>query len=960
MCDRFGVEWEPELDAVGVSPDMHPCVDDDIGDEVNGELWRSVDSPAKQLQDYQSQKTFSLKDISTPGDVRRFADDHPGPFDEVGAPGTRIRSGILNEEPVAKYRPYQVRGHVEQHGLYKKLYRQEPVLFSGINEGNNIFTSGDVKFVCPDVPRSQQRQAEHFTDFCNQWFRQQWRGPHYYQRHVGQAKIYGFYLFEVVWEIDGRGYIKPSKFAPREVSQVDRWIFGPRGDELVGVTCRIPSVSSGRAANYGAGAIPHSTSSSRYLTYTLTASGPSLTDHRVHVANIHATAANIEGISLIRPVIHWVKFKQLLSQIAAVTAQKYGAPMAVIKNDPKALEILGMTADQNDGATIFRQVSGQQANEAPTFQLEPGWDIEIMAPTGTMPSLEGLIDYCDQMIAKPTHSEGGLLGSNTVGSYALSQTMDNSLLRAQPGFAAEALQSLDWIVRDIAKWHGVTLDYYPRAVWEMDGFSDNSRWIEDATSAMGGMPMNDWPPEMQKEALKKLNLPASTFDDYQAPEASQSTQGAQFSDAKTFAPEKYSDLDFSAPSGARDAAERGLDYRREYGRGGTDTGIARARDIARGADLSPDTVRRMAAFFARHEKNRVPPTEKTEPDGGPTNGWIAWQLWGGDAGRTWSESMVERMSARDGKSMSCGCSPGDHGGFDMPSLGATLARFRGVRRDDNIIELRDTLTAANGNGLDAEAARRQMDQAEKRIGDAMRKVAQDHRRAYRELVRDGSMTPRQADQAMREEFLPRYEDAAREGLRDVGDKAKRQFLRDLGFTVARDARMPMTDAMEAALEASAYDVAAEFYGRQEGVMRRSVTEDSAAGDETGVPILEASTAALAARGLVGRAYNAGRDDMIETVQEAVPEAPQIIAKRSSMLDDRVCEPCRKRDFEEGSSPAVHVVGSQAYYDDMPPRHCLGKNRCRCVYIFEIPAEYEGSINDIARDQGFGLPPGGIT
>jgi hypothetical protein len=98
--------------------------------------------------------------------------------------------------------------------------------------------------------------------------------------------------------------------------------------------------------------------------------------------------------------------------------------------------------------------------------------------------------------------------------------------------------------------------------------------------------------------------------------------------------------------GMIDAAQQGLDYRREYGRGGTEVGIARARDIVNGRNLSPDTVKRMKAFFDRHEQNRN--SADKEPDGGPTNGWIAWLLWGGDAGRVWAEAQVRRMESSEG------------------------------------------------------------------------------------------------------------------------------------------------------------------------------------------------------------------------------------------------------------------------------------------------------------------------
>jgi hypothetical protein len=110
---------------------------------------------------------------------------------------------------------------------------------------------------------------------------------------------------------------------------------------------------------------------------------------------------------------------------------------------------------------------------------------------------------------------------------------------------------------------------------------------------------------------------------------------------------RYADIDFSPPEGARDAAQRGLDLRREYGRGGTAVGIARARDLARGADMSPDTVRRMVSFFARHAQNRGDGTETP-----PSNGYIAWLLWGGDAGLAWATKVAEQMDARDEEAMS--------------------------------------------------------------------------------------------------------------------------------------------------------------------------------------------------------------------------------------------------------------------------------------------------------------------
>jgi capsid protein len=92
-------------------------------------------------------------------------------------------------------------------------------------------------------------------------------------------------------------------------------------------------------------------------------------------------------------------------------------------------------------------------------------------------------------------------------------------------------------------------------------------------------------------------------------------------------------------------AERGLAWRREFGRGGTEIGVARARDIANGRLLSLDTVQRMASYFARHEVDKQSEGWSQDEDGYPSAGRIAWALWGGDHGQTFANRITERAKA---------------------------------------------------------------------------------------------------------------------------------------------------------------------------------------------------------------------------------------------------------------------------------------------------------------------------
>lgn len=118
------------------------------------------------------------------------------------------------------------------------------------------------------------------------------------------------------------------------------------------------------------------------------------------------------------------------------------------------------------------------------------------------------------------------------------------------------------------------------------------------------------------------------------------------------------------PTGAmRAEAERGLAWRREFGRGGTEVGIARARDISNGSNLPLDTVKRMNSFFARHAVDKQGQGWSPGEDGYPSNGRIAWALWGGDPGASWAKAIVERESnneMNDGDGHSYGMTVGDY------------------------------------------------------------------------------------------------------------------------------------------------------------------------------------------------------------------------------------------------------------------------------------------------------------
>lgn len=100
-----------------------------------------------------------------------------------------------------------------------------------------------------------------------------------------------------------------------------------------------------------------------------------------------------------------------------------------------------------------------------------------------------------------------------------------------------------------------------------------------------------------------------------------------------------SDLDLKPTQQMADNAARGLELREKHGKGGTAVGVARARDIKNRANLSPETVKRMHAFFSRHEGNQA--------GGEDDAGYIAWMLWGGDAGKSWAARKAAQIDKNE-------------------------------------------------------------------------------------------------------------------------------------------------------------------------------------------------------------------------------------------------------------------------------------------------------------------------
>ncbi len=109
---------------------------------------------------------------------------------------------------------------------------------------------------------------------------------------------------------------------------------------------------------------------------------------------------------------------------------------------------------------------------------------------------------------------------------------------------------------------------------------------------------------------------------------------------------------YKPTSGMASAARRALKWKDEGKPGGTLVGLARANQLKDREPLSASTVLRMYSFFSRHEVDKRATGFNSGEEGFPTKGRVAWDLWGGDGGYSWSTAKRNQiMREREGKAL---------------------------------------------------------------------------------------------------------------------------------------------------------------------------------------------------------------------------------------------------------------------------------------------------------------------
>lgn len=163
---------------------------------------------------------------------------------------------------------------------------------------------------------------------------------------------------------------------------------------------------------------------------------------------------------------------------------------------------------------------------------------------------------------------------------------------------------------------------------------------------------------------------------------------------------------YTIPTGVQAEAKKALEWHAEHHRGGTPVGLNTARTLAKGGQIGLEKIRHIAKYFPRHEVDKKANGYEPGEDGFPSNGRIAWALWGGDAGWRWAQAIVERENNKSitADGFSLGYNADDHELYSVEETpySADLSAFeQALLTDDDEVAIEFIARVRmDGSGID--------------------------------------------------------------------------------------------------------------------------------------------------------------------------------------------------------------------------------------------------------------------
>ena len=213
----------------------------------------------------------------------------------------------------------------------------------------------------------------------------------------------------------------------------------------------------------------------------------------------------------------------------------------------------------------------------------------------------------------------------------IKKALNNKLDLVKKTKESLSLEKLEWQDSDAPKAEGRFRDLSPKdlAAWLIKTRKGDLKKISGSLSQQVAFNQND-----DKEYVKKMD---KTREEVYKQLDREDLLESILNEAE----ETYNDY----PAAAKKNAQKAIDWKEEHGRdevqAGTAVGWARAHQLAKGENLSADTVGRMSAFNRHRKNSKIAAEYKGTP--WKDRGYVAWLIWGGDEGVDWAIKKMEEI-----------------------------------------------------------------------------------------------------------------------------------------------------------------------------------------------------------------------------------------------------------------------------------------------------------------------------
>lgn len=233
----------------------------------------------------------------------------------------------------------------------------------------------------------------------------------------------------------------------------------------------------------------------------------------------------------------------------------------------------------------------------------------------------------------------------------------------------------------------------------------------------------------------------------------------------------------------------------------------------------------------------------------------------------------------------------------------------------------------------------ELDDITSRAASDLSSLGNEVERQWREHIRDNpDARISQRKEALRQQFLPRYEDVMMERAQQIWEMESDRFLKELveqGLLESEDdLELPEGTNFDRALRLQIESSAEEAINRELGNLQQQQIEitrqtppssDTPAGS-VALETLALSTLATIASDSIAASLNSGRDRVMVAVEEQTDVTMKAV--RNEVLDTNTCEACEELDGFEAT------YGTRSFYENSPPNKCDGRGRCRGFWDIE--------------------------